>query len=109
MRLIDPEATFKFVRAPYTPKSGELRFDMFDAEYTHQGDNCTFEVLLELSGAKDAALQAIAEIIHDVDLKDGKFARPETNGIANLISGISLAHAKDEDRLKRGGAIFDDL
>ena len=68
-RFIDPEARFKFVSGKgYRPQEGELRFDMFEAEFTHEGDKCTFEVLLERAGLKDSALRAIAEIIHDIDL-----------------------------------------
>ena len=75
-RFIDPEARFKFVSGKgYRPQEGELRFDMFEAEFTHEGDKCTFEVLLERAGLKDSALRAIAEIIHDIDLKDDKFGR----------------------------------
>src|SRR5438067_701223 len=45
---IDPEARFKFVSGKgYRAKEGELRFDMFEAEFTHEGDKCTFEVLLD--------------------------------------------------------------
>ena len=67
--------------------AGELRFDMFEAEFTHQGDRCTFEVLLEQAGLDDPALRAIAEIVHDIDLKDAKFGRDEAAGIASLIAG----------------------
>src|SRR5690348_13398110 len=71
-RFIDPAATFKFVPAKgYKPRPGEVRFDMFEAEYTHEGDRCTFEVLLQKSGLDDPALTAISEIVHDIDLKDG--------------------------------------
>ena len=109
-RFIDPEARFKFVRTTgYRHKSGELRFDMFDAEYTHVGDRCTFEVLLDRFGLTEAALQEVSEIIHDLDLKDSKFARAETDGIGAVIAGIVLAHADDDSRLERGSALFDDL
>jgi hypothetical protein len=109
-RFIDPKATFKFVQAKgYRPRSGELRFDMFEAEFTHEGDRCTYEVLLLRSGMKDAALAAIGEIVHDIDLKDGKFAREETSGIAHLIDGLAAAEMDDPRRLERGGALFDDL
>jgi hypothetical protein len=109
-RFIDPHGTFKFV-APkgYRPRAGELRFDMFEGEFTHEGDLCTFEVMLGRSGLKDAALTAIGEIIHDIDLKDGKFAREEASGIARLIDGLAAAGMQDLQRLERGGAIFDDL
>lgn len=109
-RFIDPEARFKFVSAKdYTPSPGELRFDMFEAEFTHQGDRCSFEVLLGHAGMADPALQAIAEIVHDIDLKDSKFGRDEADGIKALIAGVAVAHRCDEERLTRGGAIFDDL
>jgi hypothetical protein len=108
-RFIDPEASFKFVPSKgYQPQPGDLRFDMFEAEFTHEGDRCTFEVLRERAGLEDAALHAIGEIVHDIDLKDAKFGREETAGIASLIGGIVLAHS-DEQRLARGAAIFDDL
>ena len=109
-RFIDPGARFKFVSGKgYAPSSGELRFDMFEAEFTHEGDRCSFEVLLGHAGLTDPALQAIAEIVHDIDLKDGKFGRDETGGIKALIAGVAMAHRSDEERLTRGGAIFDDL
>jgi hypothetical protein len=109
-RFIDPEARFKFVPAKgYTPAPGELRFDMFEAEFTHQGDRCTFEVLLEQAGLDDPALRAIAEIVHDIDLKDAKFGRDEAAGIASLIAGIARAHPPDEERLAQGSAVFENL
>ncbi len=109
-RFIDPGAHFKFVSGQgYTPHPGELRFDMFEAEFTHEGDRCSFEVLLGRAGLADPALQAIAEIVHDIDLKDGKFGRDEVGGIKTLIAGVAMAHESDEERLTRGGAIFNDL
>ena len=109
-RFIDPEPRFKFVPAKgYVPEPGELRFDMFEAEFTHEGDRCTFEVLLGRAGLGEPALRAIAEIVHDIDLKDGKFARPEAEGIRTLIAGICTATGNDEERLVRGGAVFEDL
>jgi hypothetical protein len=108
--FIDPDATFKFVPAKgYKPRRGELRFDMFEAEFTHEGDRCTFEVLLQRSGLKDSALTAIGEIVHDIDLKDGKFARAEAGGIAALVDGLAQADISDQDRIERGAQIFDNL
>lgn len=109
-RFIDEEASFKFVPGKgYEPQQGEVRFDMFNAEFTHEGDNCTFEMLLARTEIDDPALGAIAEIVHDIDLKDNKFAREETGGIKTLIAGIGVATSDDEERLARGAAIFDDL
>jgi hypothetical protein len=106
-RFIDPDARFKFV-APqgYVPKPGEIRFDTFDGEFTHEGDRCTFEVLALRLGRDDPALAALAEIVHDIDLKDGKFGRPEAAGLA---LAFAVPDAGDETRLERGAALLDGL
>jgi hypothetical protein len=109
-RFVDPKARFKFVSGKgYRPQPDELRFDMFEAEFTHEGDKCTFEVLLDRAGLKDYALQAIAEIIHDVDLKDNKFGREEAAGIRTLIDGITVTTTDDLQRIERGTSVFNDL
>ena len=109
-RFIDPEASFKFVPARgYAPAPGERRFDMFDAEYTHQGELCTFQTLLARFAIDDDALSVIGQIVHDIDCKDDLFGRPETRGIAGVLRGIAAAHDDDTERLDRGAALFDDL
>ncbi len=109
-RFIDPDGAFKFVPAKgYQTEPGELRFDMFDAEYTHEGDRCTFEVLLKRFGLHDRALLPIAEIIHDLDFKDDKFDRDETSGIAQVLAGLYAAEEDDARRLARGSDIFESL
>jgi hypothetical protein len=109
-RFIDPDARFKFVAAKgYRAEPDELRFDMFDAEFTHEGDLCTFEVLLGRLNIGDNALRQIAEIIHDIDLKESKFARSETAGIALIVNAICTKHKGDSDRIERGTVLLDDL
>ena len=109
-RFVDPDAAFKFVPAKnYVPHPGELRFDMFEAEFTHQGDRCTFEILLAHTGLKDPGLTALSEIVHDIDLKDAKFGREEAGGVARVIEGIAASEKDDARRLERGGVILDDL
>src|SRR5262249_25116772 len=101
----------KFVPAKgYRPASGEVRFDMFEAEFTHEGDACTFEVLVQRFGlTRDAGLAELAELVHEVDVNDGKFDRDDVPGFANMIAGIALPHRDDADRLERGRALMDDL
>ncbi len=109
-RFIDPEARFKFVsEKQYAPKDGEVRFDMFNAEFTHEGDRCTFEVLVDRLRLDDPALRAIGEVVHDIDLKETKFDRPETSGIAVMVASIAMAHRDDEDRIARAAAVLEDL
>jgi hypothetical protein len=109
-RFIDPNARFKFTGTrSYRPKRGEVRFDMFEAEYTHEGDRCTFETLLGQSGLRDRALRAIGEIVHDIDCKDTKFNREEAPGIAAIVRGLVRAYPDDDSRLEQGAAAFDQL
>lgn len=109
-RFIDPAARFKFVAGTgYAAQPGELRFDMFEGEFTHQGDRCTFEVLIGHTGLADPALGAIGEIIHDIDLKDDKYGREEVAGVRSLIAGIAASSPDDAERLARGGVLLDDL
>ena len=109
-RFIDPAARIKFVPARgYRPKPRELRFDMVDAEYTHVGEDCTFQTLAARFGLRDRAVTAIGEVVHDIDCKDERFGRAETAGIAGVIRGIATVQPDDGARLERGAAIFDDL
>jgi hypothetical protein len=109
-RFIDPDAAFKFVPAKgYAPASGELRFDMFEAEFSHEGDLCTFEVLCARFALAAPGLGVVAELIHDIDVKDSKFGRQETAGLAAQIAGLALLHREDEARLSRGAELFDEL
>jgi hypothetical protein len=109
-RFIDPKARFKFTATKsYRPKRGEVRFDMFDAEYTHEGDRCTFETLLERAGLRDRALRAIGEMVHDIDCKDAKFGREEAPGIAAIMRGLVRANSGDAARLEQGAAVLDQL
>ncbi len=109
-RFIDIEARFRFVDpARHRPRKGELRFDMFEAEYGHGEGRCTFETLIQAFALADPALAAIAEMIHDLDLKDGRFGRAETEGLGRLLVGIAGLHRADPDRLDGGGAVLDAL
>ena len=109
-RFIDPKARFKCVsEKDYSPRAGELRFDMFDAEFTHEGDKCSFEVLRDRFAGDDSGLAQLAEIVHDIDMKDGKYARPEAAGVLQLVAGICETAADDAERIKRGSELFENL
>jgi hypothetical protein len=109
-RFVDPDAEFKFVSGKsYDMRPNEMRFDMFEAEFTHEGDRCTFEVMVDRLGIGDYALSQMAEIIHDMDLKDRKFHRSEVEGIRTLLDGITAASVGDSERLERGFVILDEM
>ncbi len=107
-RFIDPKARFVFGE----PKAGMVRFDMFEGDYSHEGDRCTFETLLkrfDLDKDGGGALRAIGEMVHDVDCKDEKFGRQETPGFERLVAGVVKRHAKDAARIARGAELLDTL
>jgi len=110
-RFIDPRARFKFVGPlDYRKKKGELRFDMYDAEFTHVGPSCTFEVLIQAFGLeRNRALRAVGEIVHDIDCKDDTFGRGETDEVAHTLSRIYARHTRDDVRLDYGAMLFESL
>jgi hypothetical protein len=110
-RFIDSRARFKFVQPEgYRPRTGELRFDMFDAEFTHLGSSCTFEVLVRAFGLeRDHALRAIGEIVHDIDCKDDCYLRDETPETARALADLYSRRASDAARLDEGAFLFENL
>jgi len=109
-RFIDPNARFRFVDPGRDAlRESEVGFDMVGGVFTHEGDRCTFETLTARLGISDRALVSVGEIVHDIDLKDGKFGRPEAAGIEQLVLGIVRSLSDDEARIDRGFVLFDDL
>ena len=91
---VDPKARFKFVPARgYARKPGELRFDMVGAEYTHVGEDCTYQTLLRRFGIADASLRAIGEVVHDIVSRSEIL--PDTCGFVTspTSSPVPPAHA----------------
>ena len=107
-RCIDKKPKLRFVDpAKYVPKKGDLRFDMAVGEFTHEGDLCSFEVLCQRFGIRTAAIARLGEVIHDLDIKDGRYAHPETEGVRRMLDGIVGQHARDEARLEAACGLFD--
>ncbi|HYI11936.1 MAG TPA: chromate resistance protein ChrB domain-containing protein [Thermoanaerobaculia bacterium] len=112
-RFVDPKARFRFDDPKGQRRDGELRFDMVGGDFTHEEDRCTFETLVRRVGLPDKlpdkGVRAIAEIVHDLDLKDTKFDRPETPGVRMMLEGLMARTDSDEERIERALPFFDDL
>ena len=109
-RHIDKAARFRFVsQGRYKARRGELRFDMYGGEYTHVGNRCTFETLIDRFGLDDPALRAIAEVVHDIDLKDGRYRRRQTGELNASLARIASESSDDAERIERGSKVFDRL
>jgi hypothetical protein len=108
-RFIDPQARFAFAADRAAVPQDALPFDMFGVEFTHHGDDCTFETLCRVFKLRDAALVRVGELVHDIDLKDAKFGAPEAATVDTMIDGLRLTHADDHDLLEHGIAMFESL
>ncbi len=106
-RFVDPQAA---IRYGDTPKKGEISFDMRNADFGHRGSRCTFETLMAAFGLEeDSALAALAEIVHEIDLRDGASARPENPGVEAALRGWSAAGWPDAELERHGVALFEGL
>lgn len=106
-RFIDQRPRFHFV-AEGERIDNALTFDMADGNFSHQGEDCTFETMIKSFGLEsDKALGEIAEIVHDIDLKDNKFNRPEATGVNAVVTGLAAVYADDGERLKQCLPMFD--
>jgi hypothetical protein len=108
-RFIDHGARFAFVPDPAAAPVHAIPFDMFGVEFSHHGEHCTFETLCEHFGIRDEAVTRLAEIVHDLDLKDSLFESSEAPTIGLLIDGLQLGTDKDDELLVRGMMLFDAL
>src|SRR5256712_6130044 len=108
-QFIDKRPRFYFVAEGETVE-GAIPFDMYGAEFTHHGEDCTFETMLKRFGLSDSkGLREIAEIVHDIDLKDDKFHRLEAAGLNAIINGLSVTLRDDRRLLQQTSIIFDGL
>jgi hypothetical protein len=108
-RFLDPRARFAFAADRRAVPEEGVPFDMYDVEFSHQGDGCTFETLCSVFGIRQPALSRIAAIVHDLDLKDGRFGAPECATVSAMIEGLQLAIHDDDALLAQGITLFDSL
>lgn len=106
--FVDPRARFVF-SLDARRHARAVRFDMFEGEFTHVGEDCTFETLVKRFGLRDRRLRPIAQIVHDADLEDNKFGRVEAKAVDQVIKGWGKMRLEDEEILRRGFGLFDAL
>jgi len=107
-KFIDPKAKFVFGNKR-GPTQRVLTFDMLEGDFSHDGDDCTFETLIRRFGIQDRSVCKIAEMVHDADLDDDKFQRTECIGIDRVLKGWAKEGLSDQEILRRGFECFDAL
>jgi hypothetical protein len=109
-RFVDAEARFGFAAdRENLPAATALPFDMFGVEFSHYGEDCTFETLCRVFGISEPAVARIAAIVHDLDLKDGRFGAAEAATVGALIDGLQRTTDDDALLLERGITLFESL
>ena len=105
-RFIDPRATFAFVDSP---APSDVPFDMYVGEFSHQGALCTFETLVDCFAVDDPAVARLGQIVHDLDMKEARYAPPEAPAVGRMVDGLRRLHADDHALLDQGMAMFEAL
>src|SRR5262245_21583569 len=105
-RAIDPNATFVFRTKP---RGSEIPFDMYTGDFGHHGERCTFETLAGRFALREPAVPAIAQIVHDLDMKEARYNRPEGPAVGKLVEGLRQMHKDDGVLLEQGIAMFEAL
>lgn len=106
--FVDPRARFVFGTDPAKHRDA-IPYDMFEVEFSHHGDDCTFETLVKRFGITDRTVLKMAEMVHDADLEDGKFQTTECLGINRVLQGWAKSNLSDDELLKRGIECFEAL
>lgn len=107
-RFIDPAARFSFVDRPAeAPRA--VPFDMFGVEFSHHGNHCTFETLVERFGLEQKGVEWLGHIVHDLDLKEETYALPEGAAVGRLVEGLQQLYRDDRELLEQGMTLFEAL
>ena len=109
--FIDPQARFEFLEKDQIPAEfpDAVSFDLPGGDFSHEQDRCTFEVLLEAFSLRSKTLQKMAEVVHELDLKDGKFSHPQASGVETILLGIRKTAKDDREALEEGIKTFERL
>ena len=107
-RFIDPEAVFVFAPPAEFPADA-IPFDAPGVELSHQGEDCTFETLVKRANLRDRRLVRLAEVVHEADLRDGKYPHEEARGIDVAVRALLAATTDDQQVLAQGMTLFEGL
>lgn len=104
--FIDPNAVIRYA---VQAEGEEIAFDMRGARFGHQGNRCSFETMVAALSLDDSALRTVAEIVHEIDLRDDLYQRPEVPGVDAILKGWLVAEYTDGELESHGVALFDGL
>jgi rhodanese-related sulfurtransferase len=109
-RFVDPRAVFLFV-APsdvvaVAERFGGVPFDIENVFWSHRGDTCTFDTMVEEFGLGTAPLLRLATIVRGADTARPELS-PEAPGLLAATLGLSRMYADDLQQLEAGMLLYD--
>jgi hypothetical protein len=111
-RFVDSEAEIIYVPFEQVKSKAEvlkaIPFDIPDVEYTHYGDECTFDYIVKKHKIKDAAIHTLAVIVRGADTDRHDIAS-QSSGLWAISAGLSKNIQDDHQLLEKGMLIYDAL
>ncbi len=111
-RFVDPDAQFLYVPSADVKRSAAEKhavpYDIPDVEFSHDGEQCSFDAFLRIYNLHDPALRELALIVRGADTNRMELA-PQAAGLAAVSLGLSLNFEKDLEMLEHGMVIYDAL
>lgn len=111
-KFVDPKAEFIYVpKDQVFVKANELNaipYDIPGAEYSHEGENCTFDFIINKHNIQDDAILKIADIVRGADT-DRLDLAPQAAGLWAISAGLSYNFKNDHEQLEIGMKIYDAL
>ncbi len=111
-RFIDPHAVLLYVTAAEVLSVAErfhaTPYDIEGVFWSHRGERCTFDTLIEETGLSSPALTRLADIVRGADTARPDLA-PEAAGLLAISLGLSRMHRDDLDQLDQAMSVYDAL
>ena len=111
-RFIDKSPEFLFVPADRVmfeaQATGATPYDVPGVEYTHVGEDCSFDTFIKTHGLDDPALLQLAVIVRGADT-DRLDLAPQCAGLLAISLGLSRNFADDHEMLRHGMVVYDAL
>jgi len=111
-RFIDPLAQFLYVPADQVTACADaehaISYDVPHVRFSHRGERCTFDAMLEDFDLHDAALDALATIVRGADTARPELA-PQSPGLLAVSLGLSVLYPDDHEMLAEGLVVYDAL
>jgi hypothetical protein len=111
-RFVDPEAEFVYVAKDKVfedaQKLNAIPYDIPGAEYSHYGEECTFDYIVKKHGITDTAILQIAIIVRGADTHRFDLAQ-QAAGLWAISAGLSVNYSNDHEQLEIGMKLYDAL